>query len=383
MLLCLFHHGFAQSQGSVLLSQFSISGAQTFPDGTPLVSENIQYRLIIKGYQLFTSELSDCPASDPHMPGLLQLNSNSDASGKYSILGAFSSGTSITDSQCKLPSPKTNQIDTFNLNASILADSISCPIYCRKNPNSTKCIQACTQGQRVISATKTLTQLETQKLIQSSQNGKIQWNQDLVFTTLGPPLSDGWGPDLRVNSEVVPKSIQITEQSFKPDACEVQEKCVFASGNRKLLKFDGSFMNLGQADLVLGDPTQNPNFKFDSCHQHYHFEKTLLYELLDSQTRQAVIIHGQGVIGRKNSFCIEDMYPSNAGGVSNPQYDCLNQGLSVGWEDSYDASLSCQWLDITNAPSGKYILRITINPDGVLPTGDSTQNSAEIPVTIP
>jgi hypothetical protein len=34
-------------------------------------------------------------------------------------------------------------------------------------------------------------------------------------------------------------------------------------------------------------------------------------------------------------------------------YDCDNQGITSGWEDVYDRSLDCQWIDVTGIKPGK------------------------------
>ena len=69
------------------------------------------------------------------------------------------------------------------------------------------------------------------------------------------------------------------------------------------------------------------------------------------------------------------------------KYTCSNQGISVGWSDVYDASLDCQWIDVTGVAPGQYLLRVTINggPNGahVFAESDYTDNVATVPVTIP
>ena len=34
----------------------------------------------------------------------------------------------------------------------------------------------------------------------------------------------------------------------------------------------------------------------------------------------------------------------------------------MGWADTYGSYLTGQWLDITDIPPGKYLLRVSINP---------------------
>ncbi|MCA9697946.1 MAG: hypothetical protein KC431_10515, partial [Myxococcales bacterium] len=42
-------------------------------------------------------------------------------------------------------------------------------------------------------------------------------------------------------------------------------------------------------------------------------------------------------------------------------YTCYNQGLSLGWSDTYGAALDCQWIDVTDVAPGDYTLRMEVN----------------------
>jgi hypothetical protein len=370
------------AQSSSLLTQISMKGQNKFKSGTPLSSRSVQYRVVVNGNRLFEQGSGSCGISDPHMPGIVQANLISDPSGLYSFTAPISDTASVTNSQCRISELQSSQLESMRVDASIIADQQNCQSFCSSDP-SRSCMTDCVQGQRVITASKTLTRLELDKLKQNSTNGVIQWDQDLVFSILGPPLTLEFGPDLQVNPVRASETIKVTQENFGSTSCELKEKCIDAPGNRKLLRFDANFINLGQSDLELGTPHQHEDYELDACHGHYHLNNTFLYELINPTTTQAVVVDGRGVIGRKNSFCIQDMYPASGAARTDPQFDCDYQGLSVGWEDGYDASLSCQWLDVTGVPSGSYILRLTVNPDGAFPEGNTANNSADIPVTIP
>jgi len=105
------------------------------------------------------------------------------------------------------------------------------------------------------------------------------------------------------------------------------------------------------------------------------------------------------VVGRKQAFCLLDYErdPSSTG-AGPAVYTCSNQGISVGWQDTYGSYLDGQWLDITGIAPGNYWLRVIINPYNVasspiynpqapeavaMPESNYADNVAVVPVTIP
>ena len=180
-------------------------------------------------------------------------------------------------------------------------------------------------------------------------------------------------PDFIVNSNGV--NPFIVSQTFGSNDCEVVEGCAQA-GTRVLLEFNTETWNIGNADLVLGNPTNNPLFYFSPCHGHYHFDGFAQYNLLDANSN--VVVTGQ-----KAAFCVEDSVRWDSNANSNRVYDCNYQGLQQGWGDVYAGGLSCQWLDITGIPSGNYVLQLTVNPFGLLPESNTNNNTIFVPVFIP
>ena len=91
----------------------------------------------------------------------------------------------------------------------------------------------------------------------------------------------------------------------------------------------------------------------------------------------------QLVKSRKQGFCLRDdrRYFRTAG--PGRGYNCNYQGISRGWQDVYDKSLDCQWLDITGVPPGQYYLEVFVNPAGVLKESNYRNNRVVVPVTIP
>src|SRR6266540_2009929 len=81
------------------------------------------------------------------------------------------------------------------------------------------------------------------------------------------------------------------------------EDCGITPGEHTLVRFTVGTPNIGDADLVVGDPNQHVSdglFEFASCHNHYHFRHYALYELIDPRT---------GFVWRaaKRGFCMIDV----------------------------------------------------------------------------
>jgi hypothetical protein len=183
-------------------------------------------------------------------------------------------------------------------------------------------------------------------------------------------------PDLTISAESALASLSVKSEFFALDSCAVKEACVAHPGQRRLLRFSTTTPNIGEIDLVLGDPASGKGFEYGACHGHYHFTGYARYELLDS-TGSVV------ADGRKQAFCLLDSEPVGLpGAAATPRYHCGFQGLQRGWADTYADNLDCQWLDVTDVPDGQYSLRLSVNPDRILPESDFSNNVVEIPVTI-
>lgn len=155
------------------------------------------------------------------------------------------------------------------------------------------------------------------------------------------------------------------------------ERCVRGPGVRTLLRFDVAVINVGRGDLLLGDPKKNLHlYEWSPCHGHYHYRDLISYSLYNSRGQLAFR-------GAKQAFCLRDnfKYLSSAPGSSG--YDCDFQGLTRGWEDLYDKSLDCQWLDITGIKPGVYTMRATVNGNRRLKESNLRNNSFTVRVNIP
>ncbi len=65
-------------------------------------------------------------------------------------------------------------------------------------------------------------------------------------------------------------------------------------------------------------------------------------------------------------------------------FNCAtNQGISVGWADVYLWNIDCQFLDVTDAPPGRHVLEVEVNPDRLLPESNYRNNRATTRIRIP
>ncbi len=200
-----------------------------------------------------------------------------------------------------------------------------------------------------------------------------------VTNTAGIGIGQCPLPDLRMETDRLQAEVGIGGSTFTTAGCSVQEGCVDAAGNRKLLHFSVMSSNIGTSDLVLGDPTQNPSFAYSMCHDHYHFSGYAIYRLLDSAGVEVMV-------GRKKAFCLEDFERMDLpplGARTRARYTCANQGISMGWADTYANGLTCQFMDVTDVPPGTYTLEVTVNPDRFFEELDYSNNTSRVSITIP
>src|SRR5882724_8592947 len=227
-------------------------------------------------------------------------------------------------------------------------------------------------------------------------------------------------PDLIVDQKRLLQNWVVRDENLPASFCSVQEGGV-TPGDRLLLRFTVSTPNIGTADVNLGDPNEHIAagdglYEFATCHRHFHFRHYTLYELIDPNT---------GFVWRaaKRGFCMIDVekyqaYPGPAnsdrnylscGAPATPTEPVIpgNQGISLGWADTYVWKLGGQYFVLDGGdgqpvvPPGDYIIRITVNPPFVarrneacpftdangfchqLPESNYDNNVAQIQITIP
>jgi len=203
----------------------------------------------------------------------------------------------------------------------------------------------------------------------------------------------------------------VVEETYEATDCAVVEGSTEA-GTRRLLRFTYTTPNLGPGDLIVGAPADHPDwFEFHPCHGHFHFREYADYRLWtpagyqawqalrasnpDALSRdlleQNPIVAGQMVVGEKQGFCVIDVIPA----TSSPDYEgpppgpgkyfsCgSNQGISVGWADSYFfAQLDGQWIDVTDVARGNYILEAEVNPERLFTEANYRDNASAVPVRV-
>jgi hypothetical protein len=180
-------------------------------------------------------------------------------------------------------------------------------------------------------------------------------------------------PDLYVREDILSKQWIEKDVDIVEGSCEQIEGNI-TPGTHSVVKFAVGVANIGDADLLIGDPNEAVNaglFEFAECHHHYHFRNYAKYELVDPTTNTAWR-------AAKRGFCMIDVEknPKELGGADRARiFDSCGaigvpgfQGISHGWTDTYGTYLPGQYFVLDGGdgqapvPPGDYVLRITANP---------------------
>jgi len=179
-------------------------------------------------------------------------------------------------------------------------------------------------------------------------------------------------PDLSLVASAVDPAIDT--ETFAPTSCAVQEGLIQA-GTRTIIRFSTQTENSGTADMVFGNPADNPLFVWAPCHAHYHFQNYMSYRLLDTNGNRVAV-------GLKVGFCVLDVFRWSPSAASTALYSCTDQGIQVGWGDLYDSTLDGQWIDITGLPNGNYTMELEANPQGIIQEANYSNNVIHVPIAI-
>lgn len=183
-------------------------------------------------------------------------------------------------------------------------------------------------------------------------------------------------PNLIVDTARLRTSWVVYDEDLnKQDLCSLIEGNV-SPGTHRVLRFTVTTPNVGTGDLVVGNPldhiaANDGLFEFALCHAHFHFRHYATYELVSLATGAPLTTRAA-----KRGFCMIDDSPWQvAGGVGQARFDSCgtftipgNQGIRVGWADSYDKHIGGQYFVLDGGdgqapvPPGEYLLRVTVNP---------------------
>uniref|UniRef100_A0A8B9HGW1 Lysyl oxidase homolog n=1 Tax=Astyanax mexicanus TaxID=7994 RepID=A0A8B9HGW1_ASTMX len=198
-----------------------------------------------------------------------------------------------------------------------------------------------------------------------------------------PPPGTGYGtryfhqglPDLVPDPYSIQAGSYVQRMQMYALRCAAEENCLARSAYRPtvrdidyrvLLRFPQKVRNLGTSDFLPIKPRHQ--WEWHSCHQHYHsMDAFSNYDLLDVATGRKV------AEGHKASFCLED---TGCDPGFRRRFACTahTQGLSPGCHDTYAANIDCQWIDITDVQPGNYILKVSVNPNYLVPESDFSNN---------
>ncbi len=177
-------------------------------------------------------------------------------------------------------------------------------------------------------------------------------------------------PDLAIDQATLQKSI--STGSRKMSSCDVSEGYVPALGKYNIVSFTTATMNVGQADLFLGQPWDCPDiFEPSACYNGWHSKHETAFGLWTN----AGWAKAQAALDEKYWFClIDERAGPNVNGSQGKFTSCHFQGLSVGWIDTYPDYLPGQYIVLDGVPAGSYTLSVWIDPDMVFPDANRLNN---------
>jgi Lysyl oxidase len=183
-------------------------------------------------------------------------------------------------------------------------------------------------------------------------------------------------PDLVIRAEQLAASMKLEALTVSPEACVLTERCVFAAGERRVLRLRAAIENQGRAALALNAPDERPElFDVSACDGHPRLRALAVYALLNAQ--------GEVVRARDAAACVADAIQATQGpSIScEKRYTCTRPGLQAGWVSLDEAA--CDLLDVTDLPPGDYDLRVTLNPERAFEEASFDNNVTTARLVIP
>jgi hypothetical protein len=124
----------------------------------------------------------------------------------------------------------------------------------------------------------------------------------------------------------------------------------------------------------------------DPTHEHWHLLRFMTYELRRASDFRLARPD------TKTGFCLGDRYLANLGprlpgqpaglvfntncGLEEPGLLTVEEGISVGYGDVYEAWRDGQYIDVTGLPAGRYVLVHRVNPARTLRESSYANNAA-------
>jgi hypothetical protein len=125
-------------------------------------------------------------------------------------------------------------------------------------------------------------------------------------------------------------------------------------------------------------------------HDHWHVQRIMTYELYRVENPSTARA------GAKTGFCFLDTDPWRLGLRHARQYSYYREewcgtrnvlsnrvGISVGWGDRYPWNFAYQWIDISGLPSGRYVVRSTVDISDWYRESDDFDNCRWARIRIP
>jgi hypothetical protein len=134
----------------------------------------------------------------------------------------------------------------------------------------------------------------------------------------------------------------------------IEDGCI-DEGTHRVLRFNLSTYNVGDKDLVIGDPKNRPDiFEY---HPNVHPQSDWIFR---EKFYVMTISNNSGIerSGSKRPFCLTDNTRFNR---------CDDQGISPnGQRDMYDRKTACNFIEIGDFPDGLCTLKVTTNYTSVI-----------------
>jgi lysyl oxidase len=153
--------------------------------------------------------------------------------------------------------------------------------------------------------------------------------------------------------------IETTDFTRGKDDGSVEYGCI-PEGNHTVLRFNLHCHNIGDTDLVVGNPASRPDIFEPGPKGEFPWVFKEKFNTCSIKNNSGVVLTGY-----KRAFCLED--------EDGIKFNCENQGISAGNHDTYPRDLPCQFVVIDKLlddggklPDGQYTFEATTNAPSVI-----------------